>query len=268
MRDAVVELLAGPLRRLRAVLTGQEAFWGRGLTHEVGWWRRWITEGGRRWPDEFRARLDPETPLREILIEALLPSIAHDPVRILDVGAGPATSLGKVHPGRALRITAVDPLADEYAALWRDVGILPPVPTMRGTGERLVELFGRAAFDIAYARNALDHTIDPLAVVEQMLEVVDENGYVVLSHSRNEATKARYRGLHQWNISLDGDELVVSRPRRRINLSRELGGRAVLACGREGETVTCVISRSGVPGDAAGLDEKPELRAPGSRLGA
>jgi len=244
---AVLERLAGQLRRLHASLVGPETFWGRGLAHEVGWWERWIVQKGRRWPDEFRDRLDPETPLREELIVELLPSIAHDPVRILDVGAGPVTSLGKVHPERTLEIVAVDPLADEYAALWRNAGIRPPVPAERGTGERLVERFGTAAFDIAYARNALDHMIDPLAVVEQMLEVVRDTGYVVLRHSRNEATKARYRGLHQWNIALEGSDLVVRRPRHKVNLSAELAARAVVMCRLNGETVTCVISKRPAP---------------------
>jgi hypothetical protein len=243
VRYAVLERLEGRLRRLHASLAGQERFWRRGLAHEAGWWERWIVQEGRRWPDEFRERLDPETPLREELIVELLPSIARDPVRVLDVGAGPATSLGKVHPERTLEIVAVDPLADEYAALWRNAGIRPPVPTERGTGERLVERFGTAAFDIAYARNALDHTIDPLAVVEQMLEVIGDSGYVVLRHSQNEATKARYRGLHQWNIALEGSDLVVHRPRHKVNLSAELAARAVVTCRLNGETVTCVISK-------------------------
>ena len=243
MRDAVLERLAGLLRRLHASLARQESFWHRGLAHEAGWWERWVVEEGRRWPDEFRERLDPETPLREELILELLPSIAHDPVRVLDVGAGPATSLGKMHPERTLEIVAVDPLADEYEALWRDAGIRPPVPTKRGIGERLVERFGTAAFDIAYARNALDHMIDPLAVVEQMIAVVADSGYVVLRHSQNEATKARYRGLHQWNIVLEGSDLVVRRPRHEINLSAQLARRALLTCRQNGETVTCVISK-------------------------
>lgn len=245
MIPAALESLAGRLRQLRASLEAKETFWRRGLPHEVDWWERWIADEGRRWPDEFRERLDPETQLDEELIVELLPSVPRDPVRILDVGAGPATSLGKRHPERELRIVAVDPLADEYAALWRRAGVQPPVPTERGTGERLAELFGAGAFDIAYARNALDHTIDPLAVVEQMLEVVGESGYVVLRHSRNEAAKARYRGLHQWNLALgSGGDLVLSRPRHRINVSAALAGRAELACRQEDETVTCVIRKS------------------------
>jgi len=243
VRHAVLERLAGQVRRLYASLAGQETFWRRGLAHEAGWWERWIVQEGRRWPDEFRERLDPETPLREELIIELLPCIGHDPVRVLDVGAGPATSLGKVHPERTLEIVAVDPLADEYATLWRNADLRPPVPTQRGSGERLVERFGTAAFDIAYVRNALDHMIDPLAVVEQMLAVVGDSGYVVLRHSQNEATKARYRGLHQWNIVLEASNLVVHGPRHKINVSAALAGRAVVTCRQNGETVMCVISK-------------------------
>lgn len=239
-RDA----LATVVRRLRVARASPEAVWRRGTAHEVGWWRDWVAEQGRRWPEEFEERLDPSAPLREELIVELLPAIPRDPVRILDVGAGPATSLGKTHPGRTLEIVAVDPLAREYERLWREAGRRPPVPTEPCSGERLVERFGRGRFDVAYARNALDHTIDPLAVVEQMVEVVADDGYVVLRHAQNEGEKAGYRGLHQWNLGVEGGDLVVRRPGRTTNVSAALAGRAEVACRVEGETLTCVLRKA------------------------
>ena len=60
--------------------------------------------------------MNPGTELRE-RIRALIAAPEGVTVRVLDVGAGPLTALGKVWPGRTLELTAVDPLADEYNAI-------------------------------------------------------------------------------------------------------------------------------------------------------
>jgi SAM-dependent methyltransferase len=233
------------LRRFLAARTSAARFWRRGVAHEVAWWEAWIASGGKRWPEEFRERLDPEAPLREPLLLELLPSLPDDPVRVLDVGAGPITSLGRAAPGRRVEVTAVDPLADDYARLWAEAGIEPPVRTERCAGEELVARFGRGRFDVAYARNALDHTVDPPAVVRQMLDVVRPGGYVVLRHSRDEGEKARYEGLHQWNLRLEEDRLVIARPGRVESLTEGLPETVSADCRRDGETIICVLRQAG-----------------------
>jgi hypothetical protein len=41
-----------------------------------------------------------------------------------------------------LLVTAVDPLAEQYDDLLRDAGLVPPVRTLPGSGEELLEQFG------------------------------------------------------------------------------------------------------------------------------
>lgn len=121
-----------------------------------------------------------------------------------------------------MTVTAVDPLADDYRRLLLEYGLEPPVRTERLEGERLVERFGSGRFDIAYARNALDHAVDPITIVGNMLEVVRDGGYVVLRHVRNEAVRQRYRQLHQWNFDARAGELVLWRPDEVISLAERL----------------------------------------------
>src|SRR4030088_1771961 len=95
------------LRRLLRPIWRSRAL---GLWVERFFWWRWIGTRGLTWPQEFERRLDPRCPLLPH-IAAYLRDVAGEPVRILDVGAGPVTSLGYRLEGRTLEITAGDGLA-------------------------------------------------------------------------------------------------------------------------------------------------------------
>jgi SAM-dependent methyltransferase len=238
------------LRRLRRKMSRQETVWERGLPTEVGFWSEYIATRGLQWPAEFERRFDPAAPLAERLLLDVLQHIDGDIVRILDVGAGPTTSLGTTHPSKRLAIAAADPLGDEYARLLDDAGIEPPVRTQSVAGEELSRAFEPASFDIAYARNALDHSIDPLQILREMLAVVRPGGFVVLRHYENEAKTMRYEDLHQWNFCVEDGRLVVWNERRRVDVAAQLGDAATVQAAVEGGSehapwVTAVIERAG-----------------------
>ncbi len=235
-------------RRLRRRVSSQESVWERGLPTEVGFWAEWVATRGLEWPDEFARRFDPDEPMRETLVLGVLERIEGAVVRILDVGAGPATSLGKTHPVKRLELAAADPLGEEYAALLAGAGVQAPVPTQAVAGEQLGEAFEPASFDIAYARNALDHSIDPALIIRTMLAIVRPGGFVILRHYENEAETMGYEELHQWNFCVEDGRLVVWNDRRRIDVAAELEGEATVVAGVEGGSghaawVTAVISR-------------------------
>jgi SAM-dependent methyltransferase len=132
---------------------------------------------------------------------------------------------------------------------------VPPVPTRRLDGEHLVEYFGRDRFDVAYSRNALDHAVDPTVIIEQMLDVVRVDGYVVLRHVRNEAERQAYGQLHQWNFEERDGQLVVWRVGHETRVGELLAGRGETTCATEpaddtgAAAVVCVIRklRTGLP---------------------
>ena len=150
--------------------------------------------------------------------------------------------------GRSLDVVAVDPLADKYNVFLDEAGLVPPIRTEPVEGEKLVERFGRDRFDVAYSRNALDHTVDPVIVVEQMLAVTRSGGYLVFRHGRREAISESYVQLHQWNLDeLDGDFLIW-RPGTETNMTKTLAARAHVRCwieDEDGETVVTVIRKHG-----------------------
>lgn len=100
--------------------------WNDGLHGELQFWQDWFATKGSHWPDDYAARLDPDTQLWPDLCDLLPEGNA----RILDVGAGPMTILGKKCPGREVSITAVDALTPAYDVLIREAGVNPPVRTL------------------------------------------------------------------------------------------------------------------------------------------
>jgi SAM-dependent methyltransferase len=205
----------------RRKLTVRE-MWEEALPREIRWARRVLTDRSARklrglQPDFAWKDADPPAYARAA------DRLPHGEVIALDVGAGPASRLPKVHPGRSFHITAVDPMADEYNALLDELGIDPPVRSRPGTGEELFDVVEPGSFDLAHANNCVDHAYDPALVIRNMvLAVKPGTGLIVLRHERNEAVSEHYRALHQWNFDVDGDDFVLWRPGVRRNLTREL----------------------------------------------
>jgi len=193
---------------------------------ELGFWRRWFETRGDRWPQEYVLRQDLSRPLHWNLFE-LLGTPVGGTAEIIDVGAGPMTSLGKVWTGRTLKITAVDPLAEGYDQLLAEFGITPPVRTIKGDATRLVEQFGEGRFDLVHGHNAIDHSADSPRAVREMFAIVRPGGSVFLAHARNEGERQKYAGMHRWNF--DGREVngrthfIVWNRSKTVDITAELG---------------------------------------------
>jgi len=225
-----------PRRVLMHLASGRRLWWRARSGDEIEFWSAWLAgaPGTELWASDREARLDPATEIRDPLVREELERRPEEHIAILDVGAGPLTSLGYRYPGKTLSIVPVDPLAEEYERLLRGAGLDPPIPTVRVAGEDLLERFGSRRFDIAYACNALDHSADPLKIISDMVAVVRAGGVVLLRHKRNEGEQARYGGLHQWNFDVDGASLVLWNNATRIDVGAELGGRAETTAWLEG----------------------------------
>lgn len=237
---AAARRLVARLNRRRHGGRSARAAWEAGIQGEVAHWREVFQTDPAHvaWLSDPDGLVGADTLLGEVLEDVVVESPS-----VLDVGSGPMTPLGHVFHGRRLRITAIDPLADTYNELLDDLGIDPPVRTVPGDGETLREQFGAGSFDIAIATNTLDHTYEPVLVVESMLEVVRPGGLVLLDHHRNEAENRLYRGLHQWNLDERDGDLVVWNPDERVDLSQRLAQRATVRAYRRGSRVRAVLTK-------------------------
>jgi SAM-dependent methyltransferase len=252
-------ILGTVYRSSRAALVGLKApqrVWSEGLPEEVDFWEKALPGRVARLED-YKLRVDRQAPMRDPVVRMLIGRIPEDAISIIDVGAGPLTALGKTYPGKTLRITATDPLADEYARINAEAGIEPPVPTIACRGEDLLDRFQRGTYDIAFALNALDHCYDPVRVITNMVELVKEERFVVLKHNRSEARHQFYRGLHQWNFDIEEGEFIIRRPRHgTVYLNQVLADTATVGCFvDEDDWLVCLITKRSLPRSGASRTE-------------
>jgi SAM-dependent methyltransferase len=192
--------LAGLLHRDRLPYPGHaREVWESRLKSEMNYWKDQIRrQDSKAWHADYAIRLDPDAPLQDIIAEHIDRTVGVN--KILDVGAGPLTSINKKCSFCEIQITAVDPLADFYNDILARREITPPVRTEPGWGERLVEQFGEDHFDITYSRNAIDHSYDPIKCIDEMIKVTKKNHYVIVEVNERSGTLEDWKGLHQWNF--------------------------------------------------------------------
>lgn len=216
--------------------------WRGGTEHELRFWEWWLRERGGPRPENFAKRFDPAAPLELDTRHVDLPGGGE--LHVLDVGAGPASSVGKVLPGYEVHLVPVDPLADDYARLLDEAGLRPPVPTRRGEAEELVEAVGEERFDIVHCRNALDHSYDPLRALGQMLAAARPGGTILLLHRENEGEHEQYAGFHAWNLTERDGRFVIWRGTEQVHPDEILGGIDWVRVERRSDWIAVAIRKS------------------------
>jgi len=212
------------------------------LSTEVLFWWKWLREPRS---SKLRAELlDPAQPLAPEIVD-VVDRLGGARVRILEVGAGPLTTIGQRHPARevAIEIVSTDVLAPTYARLLRRRGMTPVVPTVYADAERLTETFALGSFDVVFAGNCVDHMERPILAIEQMLEVVRAGGSVLLVHFIDEGKKQDYAGLHAWNLREENGTLIVANDRERIDVGEHFAGRAEVLARVRGELVIAELRK-------------------------
>jgi SAM-dependent methyltransferase len=198
--------------------------WRWRLPTEVGHWDIWLRTRGMEDPGDFARRIAPDQPLQEHL-KKLLPQSNGRPYRILDIGAGPLTTVGKVCDGSRIDLLAIDPLAAVYDMLLDKNGITPPVRTKYGEAEHVAEMYTDGSFDLVHAANSLDHAHDPVAAIKAAARVVRPGGHVFLEHILNEGAREGYGGLHQWNFGVEGNSFTIaSSSGQKTDMAKEFAG--------------------------------------------
>jgi SAM-dependent methyltransferase len=239
-------LPAKSLRRALVRVASDKLKWKLALPCEEKYWEEYISQkGGTEYSANFAERMNPQTPL-QAHVRCHINAPEGSTVKILDVGAGPLTVLGKTWPERKIEITAVDPLANDYARLLRKHNVTPPVQTAYCAAEQLSSRFNQNQFDLVYSRNALDHSYNPVEAIWQMLGVCKPGCVVLLQHLINEGETEKYYGLHQWNFNLENGRFIIWNKIRRSDVADEIGASASVAAIVEGKWLTVAITKSAV----------------------
>ncbi len=231
--------LLNEIERRRRIRRPVDEAWSSALDGEVRFWERTV----KNWK-QLTARFDPDQPLIEPLSD-LAKAMAPEgsTIKVLDVGAGLITCVGKKLPGYTVENTAVDALGDAYRGVLERAEVVPPVWTEQCESEKLSQKFGENVFDLSYARNTIDHSYDPVAAIREMVKVVKPGGAAVLEHAPDEAEEERYHGLHQWNLRCENGRFIVWRHDTRIDVGTELAGEATVELARDSLPLHRVILR-------------------------
>lgn len=208
---------------------GAYQVWSSAIEDELAFWDRWFASKGLEWPEDYRARLSPDTPLSPYHCE-MVDAVPRESVYVLDVGSGPISKLGKVHPQKRVSIFATDALADQYAKIIAKYGVEPPIRTIRAEAERLTEHFPHDSFDLVTAQNCIDHTFDPVEAVRQMILVARPGCRVALDHAENEADNEGWAGLHQWNFTIEQGHFIIRGRTTRVDVTETLAALADCWC--------------------------------------
>ena len=134
-----------------------------------------------------------------------------------------------------MQLTLVDPLANQYNALLDQAEVLGVPRPVEGYFETAAETLGHERFDVVWCRNALDHSMDPLLGLYNLLSLCKVGGGVILSFHPNEADGGRYQGLHQWNLRLQNNRVILAQMQQELDLTPLLEAQEVVQMHQEGQ---------------------------------
>ncbi|QFJ54995.1 hypothetical protein [Pseudobutyrivibrio xylanivorans] len=178
--------------------------WLSGIEDEIEFWDNYMrTEGGV----SFYGFNETISPQKKFTLENDIPeNLCGKEIKFIDVGSGPFSRCGLVSEKAKLKATYVDPLAEVYEYLKRANEIDNGITVETCFVELLDKKYTANSFDIVHMSNSLDHCFSAIDGIYQLLYICKVGGKVILRHHENEAENEHYRGLHQWNLSLNNNE--------------------------------------------------------------
>ena len=196
---------------------------------ELAFWERELAGSGLH-ADELAPRITPTRRAEAfppLLSSSLVPMLRRrfgtdQPLRCLEIGTGPLSTLAHGVAVGWLDVTGIDVLADHYRELLARHGLADyPVQPQAGRAEDLLEMFAQGSFDLVYACNSLDHTDDAPRSFANLVAMTRPGGALVLQHHLNEGTHREWSDSHHWNMDLgDGGLCVTGRDGRTWPLGR------------------------------------------------
>ncbi len=193
--------------------------WQNGLSNELSFWNKVLNkEIYEKYLENIPYQLQPK------IVKNLSKNV-NEEISILDVGSGPITKVGSKYKNHLVSITMLDPLAEKYTKLLDSFNVQRNVNNkiIKGTAEEINSIFPDEEFDIVYSLNALDHSYDPILSINNMVNVCKASGAIIITVVENEASFLHYDGLHQWDFTIEDDQIVLySNTRKRFVLDEEL----------------------------------------------
>jgi SAM-dependent methyltransferase len=209
--------MPSPFDNLRENSEMGDNVWENHIGDELEFWRGVIAQRAK---EGYRPKLHKFEWLRGELGEAFEP---HEPLRFIDVGAGPFGIDGVSDPVCGVEAIATDALAEPYNRMMREAGLTAFPEVVQVKGEHLSQHFGCDSFHWVHCANALDHFDSPAVAFAEMLKICKPMGYVNIVSIENEGERENYGGLHQWNLRATDEGLLFGTKSGQTNLTEPHG---------------------------------------------
>jgi ubiquinone/menaquinone biosynthesis C-methylase UbiE len=191
------------------------AVWAKNIHQEIAFWEGVIRRTAASQSGAEGPSVQDYSWLRRTLVP---PPADNEVMRLLDVGSGPFSTLGRAKPGNGVEIVRADALGDAYNRILEECGLAQFPSVLAIKGEELSLAFGHDAFHFVNCANALDHFEDPARSFLEMVRVCKPGGIVRIISIENEGEREAYAGLHQWNLQTADNGLWLWNRATRTNL--------------------------------------------------
>ncbi len=132
-------------------------------------------------------------------------------IRLLDLGCGPFPKSGLHVNDFNIERTLIDPMAEKYDSLLDENNVNTyGQEIINCEAENIKQLYGDKSFEIIFSKNALDHTHNPILSISNLIDLLTEDGAIILEHYISEGEYTNYYGLHQWNFYIENGNFYIS----------------------------------------------------------
>lgn len=213
--------------------------WVNGIPYEIAFWKG-IYSNKKRIESLFRwSKYNKEIELVNFDVKKFL-SQKENPT-IVDAGCGMSFCNGDKLDGKQLDVCYIDPLAPFFNKIIEKKKLALPIITF-GFIEYLSTFISNKV-SLIIVQNALDHSRNPLKGILECIESLEIGGVLYLRHFRNEAETENYRGFHQYNFSIENDDMIIWDNETKTNINAFLKDFTIIKTSTYGNEVIAVITK-------------------------
>ncbi|MBK8211960.1 MAG: methyltransferase domain-containing protein [Rhodospirillales bacterium] len=196
-----------------------------GAEDELAYWENVFSNYASKGNKHLDVLLSPSMPLQQQFIDIIASYQRPDGhmIKVLDVGCGPLSVIGKSGPYE-VDLVGIDPLSGTYQKILERHGLVSPHLSIAGMGEQIDTFFSAESVDFIHSRNALDHCEDPRVVIRNMITLAKPNSKIFINVCQNEGENASYSGFHRWNFDEVAGRIIIWNPGSVDFLDSVLGG--------------------------------------------
>ena len=213
--------------------------WVNGIPYEIAFWEAVYSNKKRRESLFSWSKYNKEIELNNFDVKLFL--CQKENPTVVDAGCGMSFCNGDKLDGKQLNVIYIDPLAPFFNKIIEKKKLDLPKITF-GFIECLSTFVPNRA-SLIIVQNALDHCKNPMKGILECIESLEIGGVLYLRHFRNEAETENYRGFHQYNISLENDDMIIWNKETKTNINsflRDFTETKTSTCGNE---VIAVITK-------------------------